>query len=1667
MPESASSLYKLLDQYRATSHSERNKGTRFEELAKVYFENDDLQRQEFDEVYFYGEWAEAHGRSKADTGIDLVARLRDGHDGDSLGYCAIQCKFYAKDHVIQKPDIDSFFTESGKKPFTRRIIIDTTEVEYGKNALAAFDHQNIPSSRIGLSQIGQSRIDWAQFLKEDKIIFDKKKTPREHQREALAAVEEAFNDGEDRGKIIMACGTGKTYTALHIVEELIGKPKSKAGESGLVLFLVPSLSLMSQTVTEWKNDANDDFNAFAVCSDSQIGIRKKSDDIGDLESHDLAFPATTDAKTLAAKVAQHQGYEDSSLTVIFATYHSIQVLSQAQKKHGLPDFDLIICDEAHRTTGATLAGAEETNFVAVHKNDFIKADKRLYMTATPRIYGEPVKAKAAEVSATLASMDDESLFGKVIFHRGFSWAVENDHLTDYKVIVLAMDEGIVSDSVQSRLSEGAELTLDDATKIIGCYKALTKENLRTDLEHDPLPVKRGLAFCKTIAASKTIEAEFSAVVEEYLTHVENEKAENAQQIGLKEDQKPYNSIQCEIQHVDGSYRAKERTVLLDWLKDEPETKNTCRILTNAKCLSEGVDVPALDAIMFMHPRKSQVDVVQSVGRVMRRAPNKKLGYVILPVTIPAGVEPSQALNQNERYKVVWQILNALRAHDDSFDAKINQASLGEDISDSIEVIAVSNHLPNQPKPKQPSGIGTGSGDDTGDDDKDTVTGGGGTIPLPTQADFVFDEFTKAIMAKIVKKCGTRDYWEDWAKDIGKIAQQHITRIKSIVSKDGDKRNSFLTFLEELRDDLNGEITEDEAIEMLAQHLITKPVFDALFQGHNFTKENPVSQAMQIVLEILQEDNIDKESASLEKFYASVHRRAKDIKTAHGRQQLIVQLYDKFFSKAFPRLKERLGIVYTPIEVVDFIIHSVNDVLKDEFGQTLGSKGVHIIDPFTGTGTFITRLLQSGLIKPEELKHKYKNEIHANEIVLLAYYIAAINIEASFHELAEAEEFIPFEGICLTDTFQMYEKQDLIQKLMPDNSQRRIRQRALDLRVIMGNPPYSSGQKSANDNAANIEYPHLDQRIADTYAASASANVRNLYDSYIRAIRWGSDRLGDAGVMAYVSGSAWVERSFADGMRKCLAEEFTNLYVFHLRGDIRKNMLSKGAAKEGGNIFDSGSMTGIAITLFVKNPKAKQHGQIHFHDIGDDLSSNEKKQIIQHFNSIQGVAAAQGWEEITPDKHNDWLDQRDENFESYPILYKKNEECIFLEGTIGLTTNRDTWCYNASKANLSENLTGFIGFYEEQRKQLNHHSEAGTDHAILDSLTKSDLNKISWSRGLKNSLKRNIKIDFNATALTVSHYRPYTKTWTYFSRDLNEYVYQLPRIFPSNDVENLVIHISGTGARSGFSALMVNCLPDIQHIDNGQCFPLKLYEKAALDCKDELFSQESSTAHEGYTVKDGITDSGLAYYQNAYGAEGKAISKEDVFYYIYGLLHNPDYRKKYANNLAKQLPRIPAVKSFANFQAFTIAGRKLGDLHVNYERVEQYPVTINGGEMTFEKKNTEYYRLEKMKYGKLKGKTGAAAKDLTTIIYNGNITITDIPKEAYDYIINGKPAIDWVMERQCVKTDKKSGITNDANDYANETEGNPAYPLELLLRVITVSLETQRIVNNLPKLTLNK
>jgi predicted helicase len=1615
-----SALDRILQSYRAAAVTEREKGTYFERLALAYIKNDPVQTQQYSDAWSYADWAKEQGWTGKDTGIDLVAKLADG-----TGYAAIQCKFYSPKHRIQKGDIDGFLSASAKAPFVLRVFIDTTEVDWGQNAEETIANQSIPLIRIGLTALRESAIDWSVFEASQEIKLQAKKQLRQHQQQALDAVQAGFGE-HDRGKLIMACGTGKTFTALKIAEKLAGKGKR-------VLFLVPSLALISQTVREWTNDTETDLRSFAVCSDAQVGKRRKStNDVAEIDVHELEFPATTDA----AKLVQKAGAEDAEkMTIVFSTYQSIPTITAAQEQ-GLPAFDLIICDEAHRTTGARLEDEEDSNFIRVHDNKYVNGAKRLYMTATPRIYGENARAKAADASVELCDMDDEALYGPTFFTRGFSWAVENGMLSDYKVVVLAMDEALVSRTVQTRLAADNELKLDDATKIIGCYKALLKQGGNDDFSVDANPMRRAIAFCKDIRSSKLIEREFGNVVNEF----------NGETV-LEDDESDH--MTCEVKHVDGGFNAKTRGELLHWLSDDVEG-NSCKILSNARCLSEGVDVPTLDAIMFLHPRKSQIDVVQSVGRVMRKAEGKKLGYVILPVVIPANVSPEDALNDNERYKVVWQILNALRAHDDRFDATINKIELTNDTGGQIEVVAVAENLPQKHQGKDGVGIGDG-GDDNGDED--AASGKRST----DQLNFIFDEFPAAIRAKIVQKCGRRTYWEDWAKDIGKIAQQHIERIKATLETGVEERALFDEFLTEIRDDLNGAVTDEEAIEMLAQHLITKPVFDALFDDYNFAAQNPVSQAMQQVVTALERHNIGKEAEALEGFYASVRRRASGINTAEGKQKIIVELYDKFFKTAFPKLTEKLGIVYTPVEVVDFIIHSVNDILKQEFGQTLGSKGVHILDPFTGTGTFITRLLQSGLIDAEQLEYKYKNEIHANEIVLLAYYIAAINIEATYHALSGGE-YAPFNGICLTDTFEMYESEDMVAALMADNSERRTRQKALDIRVIVGNPPYSAGQDRINDNNANVSYPSLDQKIQNTYAAKINlSSVKNIYDSYIRAFRWATDRLsGNDGVISFISGNAWLDRSFAAGMRRELANDFTSVYVLNLRGDIRKNMMA-GGKLEGENIFGSGSMTGICITILVRNKERLGSCEIKYFDVGEAKSKDEKLAILSGLCRQSAGRDVNSWGSLIPNEYHDWINQREQSFSTFLTIGDKKDKhapSLFENYSLGVNTNRDAWCWNFSRHNIEKNMTATIDMFNSEVERFHTYGKAVAPERFVN----TDMTKISWTSSLFPKFKNKNKASYEDGQIVTSFYRPFCKSNLFYDSTFNHRQGQMSRIYPNISAENTVICVTGVGSQRGYSVLLADSIADIHFQQNGQCFPLKLYEQVETDDAD-LFASEG--VENGYRVKDGITDYGLKHFQDAYG--NAEITKEDVFYYVYGLLHSDDYRTRFADNLSKELPRIPAVKQEADFWAFSVAGRKLGDLHVNYETVEKYPVTIVEGalELAVIDDPVSFYRVEKMKFAGKRPKL-----DKTTVHYNSKITMTDIPLEAYEYVVNGKSALDWVMERQCVKTDAKSGIVNDANDYANETMNNPAYPLELFQRVITVSLETMKIVRNLPKLEID-
>lgn len=1535
----------VLKKYRSEAYSERDKGTRFERLMQAYLKTDPLYADRFQTVWLWNDFPYKSDFGGKDVGIDLVAQTESGD------YWAIQCKCFADDAYIDKPAVDSFLATSSRtfddgKTFAQRLWISTTN-RWNSEAEKTIRNQNPPVSRLSLTELENAPVDWTEL--ENGICGAKalkaKYPLKPHQTEALQACHEHFKTA-DRGRLIMACGTGKTFTSLKIAET--------EAQNGRVLFLVPSIALLGQTLREWTAQAAEKINPVCVCSDAEITRdSQKNEEDGALSSIvDLALPASTNVRNIVKQLRYAE--TQSGMTVVFSTYQSIDIVAEAQQQVGF-EFDLIICDEAHRTTGSILTGKTESAFTKIHKNAFIKAKKRLYMTATPRLYRDDVKEKAKKEDILLCSMDDPAIYGEEFYRIGFAESVRQGLLSDYKVLILTLSDKEIPPALQRAISDATkEISTDDATKLMGCINALSKRMLIDEgllKQSDPEPMRRAVAFCQNIKISKQIANVFNEFKNDYYDSLTPE--DRAELVDVCAD------------HIDGGMSAGLRDEKMSWLKNAPANGKECRILTNVRCLSEGVDVPTLDAVLFLSARNSQVDVVQSVGRVMRRADGKRYGYIVIPVVVPAGVPAEEALNDNKRFDVVWSVLNALRAHDDRFNAFVNKIELNK---------------------KRPNNI---------------LVGGTAALRIPEesiaeQLAFQFGDLQNAIYARMVKKVGNRHYWEQWAKDVADIAARHKARISGLVASDTEARAAFDEFLNGLHKNINPSVTADEALDMLGQHIITRPVFEALFENSSFVKTNPISVSMQRIIDFLDGQAIEKDQKTLEKFYDSVKERVEGVDNAEGRQKIIVELYNTFFKVAMPKTVEKLGIVYTPVEVVDFIVRSVADVLKREFNRSISDENVHILDPFTGTGTFITRLLQSGLIKDKDLKRKYEKELHANEILLLPYYIASVNIENSFNELFKGGIFIPFNGICLTDTFQLGEtdeSEELFSSIFPQNSERVIAQKKAPLRIIIGNPPYSAAAKIADTNTQNQHYDKLEQRIGLTYGNTKGTNKNKVYDTYIKAFRWASDRLDpvNGGIIGFVSNGNWLDNNSFDGFRKCLEKEFSSIYVFNLRGNQRTS--GELSRKEGGKIFGSGSRTPISITILVKNPKVKRDkAEIRYHDIGDYLTREQKLEIIKESKSIFNPKFTT--EIITPNEYGDWLSQRNDAFSSFISLksekdFKIDSKSFFILNSMGIQSSGDIIFYNTSNFNSIQK--DFI------IKRINRYYES--DNCLC-------------------------------------MYRPFFKQILYKS---NESIYRNGKWDILDCEKNLYICLTGLGGNKPFSVFLTNIVSDYQLLQNGQCFPLYWYEKV-----EHIQRGFFDTRDSDYVRHDGITDFIL---QQARQIDFK-ITKEDIFYYVYGFLHAPEYRETFAADLKKMLPRIPLIDNPADFRAFSKAGRDLAELHLNYETVAPCPdVVVTGAEHG-------NFRVEKMRF--------KSKDDKSTIVFNPFITVSNIPLKAYDYVVNSRSAIEWVMERYQIKTDKDSGITNDPNDWAIE-HNQPRYILDLLLSVITVSMETNKIVKNLPKL----
>ncbi|GAA9622360.1 DEAD/DEAH box helicase family protein [Helicobacter pylori] len=1532
------SAYTLIKEKLQAIPNQRHKGSWFEKVSKRFLKEHD-SADEYESIDLWSDW-KLRGK-EGDRGIDMVITTA------SKEYIAVQCKFHQDS--VSLNDLSTFLLKLqsgvGEIGFKKGIIISTSDLS--SNALEEIE-QIRKSKGIDIVEISEedfiySQIDWEKFdpldpTQSELPLCDKKK-PRPHQTEAIKATKEYFSSPKNtRGKLIMACGTGKTYTSLKIMETL--DPK-------ITLFLAPSIALLSQTFREYAQEKSEPFYASIVCSDDKVGKGKKNksdDDTDDINFSELPNKPSTRLEDILSVCEKAQ--KENKRFIIFSTYQSALRIKEAQEA-GLGGIDLIICDEAHRTVGAMYSSNEKDDknaFTLCHSDGNIKAKKRLYMTATPKVYSESSKARAKESDNAIYSMDDEDIFGEEIYTLNFTKAIALDLLTDYKVIILAVrKENLsgVTNSVNKKISrleaEGTKLDKklinnEFVCKIIGTHKGLAKKDLialndenKEDYslqnKNDTAPSQRAISFCKSIRTSKSIKESFETVMECY-----NEE--------LKK--KSFKNLTISIDHIDGTMNCKVRLEKLEELN--AFKPNTCKVLSNARCLSEGVDVPALDSIVFFDGKSTMVDIIQAVGRVMRKAKHKKRGYIILPIAL----EESEIKNldeavNNTNFKNIWKVIKALRSHDPSL---VDEATFKE----KIKIF--------------------GSDDGKKQDDEKTLFD---AILLQDLADAMYNVMPT--------KLGDRNYWENFTKKTGNIARTLNNRLKMIFDKNPE---FFHSFLDSLRGNIHQNIKEDEALDMITSHIITKPIFDAIF-GDNI--KNPISKALDKMVEKLSTLGLQGETKDLKNLYESVKTEAMHAKSQKSQQELIKNLYNTFFKVAFRKQSEKLGIVYTPIEVVDFILRATNGILKKHFHTDFNDKNITIFDPFTGTGSFIARLLskENGLISDEALKEKFLNNLFAFDIVLLAYYIALINItQAAQNRDGSLKNF---KNIALTDSLDFYEEKndkgvfDLFKDL-EENKEIKSTIEKQNIRVIIGNPPYSAGAKSENDNNQNLLHPKLEKRVYEKYGKNSTAKVgKTTRDTLIQSIYMASELLKDKGVLGFVVNGGFIDSKSGDGFRKCVAQEFAHLYVLNLRGNARTS--GETFQKEGGKIFDSGSRATIAIIFFVKD-KSVNNNTIHYYDIGDYLKREEKLNRLSHFTDLNAIP----FETIIPNNKGDWINQREDEFDKLIPLKrdkKRQNPSVFDINSNGVVSGRDSWVYNFSPNALMQSVQKCIDTYNADLKRFNERFreafkqrtkgvKSGDLYRHLnDKEITTDKTKIAWTDGLKNKLIKNKNLlESSEKRVRLSLYRPFNKQWLYWDKNWINRQREFSKIFPNKDAQNVVIN-TGVGNGKNFSALVSDSISDCSLISPNQAYPLYYY--------DGLGNRHYAIS--GYA---------LNLFRKHY--EDNLIAEEEIFYYIYAILHHKGYLEKYKNSLAKEEPRIALSE---DFKELSVLGKELAKLHLNYESEELHASVEHKTLMNAEEKG--YYDVETM------------IKKGDRIHYNNHIAITKIPKKAFDYVVNGKSAID--------------------------------------------------------------
>lgn len=1408
------SAYELIKEKLHAIPNQRHKGSLFEKISKQFLQEHD-SANEYESIDLWYDW-KLRGKER-DKGIDIVIQTT------SKEYIAVQCKFHQ--NSISYNDISPFLTQLlsgvGGVKFKKGIIISTSNLT--SEAIKAIEQIRSTGMGIDIDEITEedfiySRIDWEKFdptKTEDEIPLCDKKRPHPHQTEAIEKTKKYFSDPKNaRGKLIMACGTGKTYTSLKIMEAL--DPK-------ITLFLAPSIALLSQTFREYAQEKSEPFYASIVCSDDKTGQSKKNksknEDNDDIKFSELPIKASTRLEDILSTYEKAQ--KENKRFIIFSTYQSALRIKEAQEA-GLNGIDLIICDEAHRTVGAMYSTNERDDknaFTLCHSDENIKATKRLYMTATPKVYSESSKAKAKEKDNVIYSMDDADIFGEEIYTLNFERAIALDLLTDYKVIILAVrSENLsgVTNSVNKKISqlEAKGTKLDKklinnefVCKIVGTHKGLAKQDVialddenqeDNDLKNkaDTFVSQRAISFCKSIQTSKNIKDSFETIMECYDEELKK---------------KSFKNLQISIDHVDGTMNCKER---LDKLENLNTFKpNTCKVLSNARCLSEGVDVPALDSVIFFDGRSAMVDIIQAVGRVMRKAKNKKRGYIILPIALKESeIKNLDEAVKNTNFQNIWKVLKALRSHDTSL---VDEATFRE----KIKIF--------------------GSDDASNPDDEEELQKDKTEQSDPKEAQktlfdaILLQDLANAVYNVMPTKLGDRNYWENFAKKTGNIARTLNNRLKELFGKNPEIFDNFLT---SLRGNIHQGIKEEEALDMIISHIITKPIFDAIF-GDNI--QNPIAKALDKMVLKLSDLGLEGETKDLKNLYESVKTEAVCAKSQKSQQELIKNLYNTFFKEAFRKQSEKLGIVYTPIEVVDFILRATNGILKKHFNTDFNDQNITIFDPFTGTGSFIARLLskESNLISDEALKEKFQKGLFAFDIVLLSYYIALINITQAAQNRDSSLK--NFKNIALTDSLDyLEEKSDkgvfpLFEDLK-ENQEIKTTLADQKIQVIIGNPPYSAGAKSENDNNQNLTHPKLEKRVYETYGKNSTAKVgKTTRDTLIHSIRMASDLLKDKGVLGFVVNGSFIDSKSADGFRKRVAQDFSHLYALNLRGNARTS--GEVSKKEGGRIFDSGSRATVAIIFFVKD-ESVQNSAIHYYEVEDYLTREAKLHLLAGFENLDSVS----FNEITPNDKGDWINQRNDDFEKLIPLKRDKKlkifNTIFDLNSNGVVSGRDPWVYNFSQKRLMQSVQNCIDTYNVDLKRFNERfreafkqrtaKDKGIKPAdrykhLSDQEITTDKTKIAWTDGLKNKLIKNENLpESGMERVRLALYRPFNQQWLYWDKDLIHRQSQFSKIFPDKGARNVVIN---TTTRN-FCSLIGDAIPDTHFIGDVNRLPLVLLRR---------------------------------------------------------------------------------------------------------------------------------------------------------------------------------------------------------------------------------------------------